>query len=114
MRAADEQQFSPLYRMVAAVDWGQPSTPWASQQAGLAGAPGVNATRLFGERGLLAARSDWSPAAVQLLFQPRSVRGGHSLADHNKIALAANGRWWAPYLPLSSLIPQRPAAASAG
>ena len=85
---------------------------WAEQQASLASEPHTQLVRFFGERGLLAARSDWSTMATQLLFQPRSVRGGHALSDHTKIALAALGRWWSPYLPLSSTIPQTPIGSS--
>ena len=78
-------------------DLGRPpqSTPrsWAAQQLALGSVPGTNLTRFFFERGLLASRSDWTTNATQLLFQPRAVKGGHTLSDHGKIALASHGRW---------------------
>ena len=91
-----------LYRAIVAEDWNQPATSWEDQQAALGSLEQANLTRFFFERGLLVSRSDWTVNATQLLYQPRSIRGGHTLADHGKIALAANGRWWSPYKSISS------------
>ena len=79
----------------------EPEKSWEDQQSALSRLEQANITRFFYERGLLVARSDWSVNATQLLFQPRSVKGGHTLADHGKIALAAHGRWWTPYKSIS-------------
>jgi hypothetical protein len=92
--------FGYLFRLLTVVDWSDQDHTWSEQLALLGSTNSANRTYVFSERGLLAARSDFTRTAAQFLFQPRSVRGGHTLADHGKIALAAHGRWWSPYASL--------------
>eukprot|EP00039_Didymoeca_costata_P025469 m.13465 g.13465 ORF g.13465 m.13465 type:complete len:907 (-) comp4861_c0_seq1:27-2747(-) len=87
-----------LVRAICARDWMSPSDSWAEAQLALA--EEANLTNFFNHRGLFSARSDWSTNAVQVLFQPRSVVGGHSQLDRTKIGMNALGRWWIPYRPI--------------
>lgn len=50
----------------------------------------------FPYKGLLVTRSDWSPEATRLYFQPRSLPGGHTNPDRNCFVLHALGRNWVP------------------
>jgi hypothetical protein len=48
-------------------------------------------------RGLMISRSDWTPDALQLYFQPRCVRGGHPIPARGYFRLNALGRTWVPF-----------------
>jgi Concanavalin A-like lectin/glucanases superfamily len=50
----------------------------------------------FPYKGLLVTRSDWSPEATRLYFQPRSNPGGHTNPDRNCFVFHALGRNWVP------------------
>lgn len=91
-----------LHRAISARDWAGAGTNTSFDvlQAGLTSLPSANLTHFFGTRGLLTARSNWTPTSMQLLFQPRNVIGGHDQLDRTKIGLAAGGRWWFPYRPV--------------
>ena len=53
--------------------------------------PNVPLTQLLNYRGLVITRSDWSSNGMRLMFQPRSVWGGHSIPDRNNFNLSALG-----------------------
>lgn len=48
-------------------------------------------------RGLMVSRSDWTPDALQLYFQPRSVPGGHAIPARGYFRINALGRQWVPF-----------------
>jgi len=48
-------------------------------------------------RGLMIGRSDWTPDALQLYFQPRCLRGGHPIPARGYFRLSALGRIWVPF-----------------
>jgi hypothetical protein len=48
-------------------------------------------------RGLMVGRSDWTADALQLYFQPRSVRGGHPIPARGYFRINALGRVWVPF-----------------
>lgn len=48
-------------------------------------------------RGLMISRSDWTPDALQLYFQPRCVTGGHPIPARGHFRLNALGREWVPF-----------------
>ncbi len=48
-------------------------------------------------RGLMISRSDWSPGALQLYFQPRSLQGGHPVPARGYFRINALGRVWVPF-----------------
>ena len=58
--------------------------------------PVVPKTCWFPYKGLLLTRSDWTPDATRLYFQPRSMPGGHTNPDRNGFVLHALGRSWVP------------------
>lgn len=58
--------------------------------------PAMPKTCWFPYRGLLVTRSDWTPDATRLYFQPRTIRGGHTNPDRNCFVLHALGRAWVP------------------
>ncbi|MEM1108936.1 MAG: hypothetical protein AAGH99_09640 [Planctomycetota bacterium] len=77
------------------LDYGKPGRTWEKQLAEVSAGRSVD--RFFNDRGLLISRSDWSTDAAQLVFQPRSVPGGHTYADRNYFTLTSHGRVWAEY-----------------
>lgn len=50
------------------------------------------------DRGLMTARSSWgNPEALFVWFQPRTVRGGHTIKQRGGFVVAALGMVWADY-----------------
>ncbi len=73
----------------------QSSVPWDEALAKQI-RPVTPKTCWFPYRGLLVTRSDWTPDATRLYFQPRCVPGGHTNPDRNCFVLHALGRTWVP------------------
>jgi HEAT repeat protein len=88
--------WNPLYRAMFVV----PYDETLSYKEALDRVGSEPLSGFFNSRGLVSARSDWTEDALQLLFQPRSVPGGHTYADRNTFTLSGLGRVFAEAIVL--------------
>lgn len=88
------QTYDVLVRSVLACDCDM-SKPLDQELASLNGKEPLSA--FFEDRGLLVTRSSWDTSGLRLMFQPRSLPGGHSVPDRNFILISALGRVWLAY-----------------
>ncbi len=55
---------------------------------------GLGLSYFAADRGLMIARSDWSPDATVLAMHTRGASGGHPYSDRNGIVVVGEGRPW--------------------
>lgn len=79
-----------MMRAIFAQDFNT-SLSWEEQNASMTSR---GLTYFDKHRGLMVTRDRWDKDAVQLYFQPRSVKGGHSSNDRNSFSINAHGRNW--------------------